>query len=172
MKYFCLVLMTFVVCTLQGCAYGSRNSHFDFEGSDGGGIEFINGNPDSLLAVIIYRDSTDCRDGKVFFGGFSTKQTRVQHANQLSFDMGFSIHSSTYNNTYTKSCSGIYTVPFSEGDLRISMSHSSMLDTCSFKFEARNAGGTWTKVENVVRRTRKDKKTQEADGGGACTRQP
>ena len=139
-----LVLITL----LSGCAWANR-----YRGAatdDYGTVEFVNASPAYRVNITLFEDATDCRGTKFIsvFESTAGKSVTVDHREKLAISLGVSVQADL---SVFSGCGGIYALPFSSGDRRITLAYFPEVGECRFLFES-NERGNWQVINGVEER--------------------
>jgi hypothetical protein len=143
---------------LAGCAGG--NVYQDVEGPNVGTLQTVNTSPGYRMAVALFENSQECTGIKhihVFDSG-PGKTVKVARRDALTLALGVHVENTA---TRISGCTDAFTVPFSQGDLRVRLGYLKDRNRCEFAFESSTDGMNWSPVRNVVRRGYKQPLSQD-----------
>lgn len=137
------------LCTLMllsavtGCAWMDRNSYREPTSGDVGLITISNVTDQHRANVWIYSNPAAEGNGKAIsvFDARPTHTVRALHQPTIVLSLNL-IHTSGAVGLVTSSqCNGVYALPFSTGDVRVTL--DVVGKSCLFGFEKRLEGGAW-----------------------------
>ena len=132
---------------LGGCGWASRNVYREPEGEAVGSVTLVNATL-ARTTVSFYEDPKTCQSPKVI-AAYDADPMRTVKANYSeSFTIGLVVVGVAPDKI--SQCSGIYTLPFTRGQLRVTMAKSD--EGCAFLFEDSTTGSEWTRRTDIVLR--------------------
>jgi hypothetical protein len=148
----CLSALVRVACVLAlaGCAAGKPAALPEADGPDVGLIEIANRSPEYLLAIGVFDNGEECRGLKYVteLEKFKTKSFKADHRQTLSLWVTYS----SQIRTGFKSCGAIYSLPFVQGDLRVTVEATDAMKQCRVGLSASTDRKTWAEIPGSRKR--------------------
>ena len=140
------------VCALVlvGRATGDQGDLADAGGPDVGLIEIVNRSPEYLLSIGLFDRGEDCRGLQYVaeLEKFKLKSIKAAHRETLSFWVSYSAGSARG----VRSCGGIYSLPFVQGDLRVVVEAPDSMKQCLVGMSSSVDRKTWAQVPGSRKR--------------------
>ena len=135
---------------LAACASGNQNAVMSERDSDAGSVEIVNASPKYLLTIATFDDSQECRGPRYIaeLEKFDSKSIRLAHRETLSLWITYT----TGKASGLKTCGAVYSLPYTEGDLRVVSEASDSLKQCVVRVSWSRDGKTWAAVPDFRKR--------------------
>jgi hypothetical protein len=148
----CLLIAALAVSALASCGWASRNVYQDANGLNAGTVVVRNMSPQYRVTLILFEESKDCRGTKFVshFGEITNREIRAAHRQLLTITAQYSIKATTNESI---SCGGIYSAPFSQGDLRVTIDSNNAGKNCSLNLKRSSNGSPWKQIDKPKKRT-------------------
>ncbi len=132
---------------LSGCAWASRNVYREPEAGDLGEMTFVLRAPGYRSNVWLARNPTIKGDPKAIsvFDDSPVRTVKAVHKETVVLSLEITNSVMSGGQIMTIQCGKMYEVPFSFGDLRVTLLSSA--DGCAFLFKQRGSTGYWAPIK-------------------------
>lgn len=139
--------LTIAIIGLAGCGWASRNVYQEPETGDAGSVTIVNAAPAFRSNIWIYNGQG--ADGKAIavYDAAPERSVKVLHGDAIVLRLELAAAGPTATGFSAESCSRTVEVPFSSGDLRVTLKVSA--DRCAFDLEQRDAAHPWKALDEV-----------------------